>query len=110
MALVRIVRSRGQDDLAYAAIEADHGGDMSAWQLLKAARRTGAPRKLDHGADGFPLASHDAPPLMRVRSAPHPRMSSSRPKRGAALLGENVIGFGKLASAVRRAIKLSDAP
>jgi hypothetical protein len=44
MALVTIVRSRGQDHLADAAIEADNGGEMPAWQLLEAARRTSAPR------------------------------------------------------------------
>jgi hypothetical protein len=44
MALVPIVRSRGQDHIASAAVEADHGREMAARQLLKAARRARAPR------------------------------------------------------------------
>jgi len=49
MVLVSIARSRGQDHLARAAIEADHGGEMPTPQLLEAARGTGAPRQLGHG-------------------------------------------------------------
>jgi hypothetical protein len=108
VALVTIVGSRGQDDFARAAIEADHGSEMPA-RLLDAARRTSALRQLDHSCNGFLLASHDASPLIRARSAFH-AIKASRQKRGADLLGKDLIGPGELVSAMRRAVRASDVP
>jgi hypothetical protein len=56
MTLVTIARSRRQDHLACATFEADYSGEMPARQMLDAARRTSAPRQLDHSPNGFLLA------------------------------------------------------
>ena len=108
LAIWRSLRSCVVEDrinLADAAIEADDGGEMPAWQLLEAARRTSAPRWLDHSSNGFLLTSHDASPLMRASSA-FIAIEVRRQNRVVDLLGEKLIGLGKLGS-TRRAVRPS---